>query len=86
MTSFVKTPGDEKPLETKDVKVEEVLEPVLVSRFKASPQMWDEAMNLADMLQFCRPHLTRTESRFINKYIRPMGIKHVVLQSEFPVA
>jgi hypothetical protein len=45
------------------------------SRFKAKPALWEEAMRFADMLTYCRPHQSRTESRFLNDYIRPVGIK-----------
>lgn len=45
------------------------------SRFKASPELWAEAMGVATMLTYCRPHLSKTEQVFINRYLRPIGIK-----------
>ncbi len=87
MTSFVKgttaeqTEGSaemqppEAEAQTKQevVKVEQPEQP-LVSRLKADPQMWKEAINFSEMLSYCRPNGSRTEARFINQYIRPVGI------------
>ena len=87
MTSFVKTPTAEqnqgsaetKPPEAEAKTSQEVVtveqpEPPLFSRIKANPQLWKEAINLSEMLTYCRPHGTRTEARFINEYIRPAGV------------
>lgn len=47
----------------------------LVSRLKPSPQVWNDALKFCDMLTFCRPHKSRTEHKFIGKYLAPLGVK-----------
>ena len=82
MTAFFKSAEqstETKPPETV-AETEKVAEQAveLVSRIKASPMMWGDAIVLSEMLAYCRPHSSRTESRFINKYIRPVGNKYGV--------
>lgn len=55
----------EKPVETK--KIPE-------SRIKSDPKLWEEAMELANMLTFCRPNQSKTERKFIAKYLVPLGV------------
>lgn len=57
----------EKPIEAKPAAPE--------SRIKSDPKSWDEAMELAQMLRYCRPHGSRTERKFIAKYLVPLGVK-----------
>ncbi len=44
------------------------------SRLKATPGLWDEACVVGEMLEYCRPHRSKTERRFINKFIKPHGV------------
>lgn len=54
----------EKPAETK----------VPESRIKSDPVLWAEAMELAQMLTYCRPDKSKTERKFIAKYLVPLGV------------
>lgn len=47
---------------------------VPLSRVFTDPKLWQEAHELSDMLTYCRPHLSRTESKFIAKFIFPLGV------------
>ncbi len=44
------------------------------SRIKSDPKLWAEASELADMLTYCRPHLSKTERQFIAKYLVPLEV------------
>lgn len=46
---------------------------LLPSRVKDDPKLWAEALEFADMLTYCRPDQSRTERKFIAKYIFPLG-------------
>lgn len=67
MTSFENNSQDTK-------KSGELIHLPEIPRLKADKNKWAEAMQFAEMLNYCRPHLSRTESKFINRYIRPVGI------------
>lgn len=61
-----------KPGETALVVVPEAELPA--SRIKSSPGLWTQAMELANMLTFKRPHASRTERLFITQYLSPLGV------------
>lgn len=73
MTTFDKT-ATSAETKQEEAKAEEQSQQ-LVSRLKASPAMWNDALNLCDLLSYCRPHLSGTEQRFIHQHIKPIGIK-----------
>ena len=73
MESF--DPKGSETVETKEeAKVEEQAVE-LVSRLQVSDQIWDEALVLSTMLGYCRPNLSKTERKFVGKFIYPAGVK-----------
>lgn len=72
MTSFQKEAQEPALPET---KTEEPAPPILTSRLKADPKLWEDAYNLATMLTYCRPAFNKTEHKFIGKFIWPIGVK-----------
>lgn len=44
------------------------------SRVKETPELWTQASEFADMLTYCRPDRSRTEGKFIAKYLFPLGV------------
>lgn len=73
-TKAADTQTAETETKTTETKAIVVKEPP-ASRVKSNPKLWHEAAELADMLTFCRPHLSRTESKFIAKYLVPLKVK-----------
>lgn len=69
------TPPETEKTGQQVVKAEEAAK-ALVSRMKVSPQMWGEAVQFSKMLAYCRPHMSRTEGRFIRDYMKPIGVKY----------
>lgn len=67
MTEFQ---GKQEAPEKEPVKVE-----LPTSRVRNDPELWKEACVFADMLTFCRPHLSKTERKFIAKFLVPVGVK-----------
>lgn len=67
----------EKESPTKETKAEE---PVEQREYPKSvifnnPKLWEEALEFANMLTYCRPHGTKAERQFIAKYLVPLGIQ-----------
>ena len=77
MTSYVNTKGEVVVTEPKEEKKpEEKVEekPLLEPRFKNNKKLWNEAMWIADMHTFRRPHQSKSEMAFIRKFIVPVGV------------
>lgn len=60
------TKEPEKPIELKALPASPV---------KSDPKSWEEALELAQMLTYCRPHGSKTERQFIAKYLVPLGMQ-----------
>lgn len=73
MTSFT-TETDKAASETAEEK-EKPQELVPFSRIEGNPPVWKDALRLAQMLTFCRPHQSKTESAFIKEFLIPLGVR-----------
>lgn len=74
MTSFTtetNTAESESAQETQEKSEEKKL----VSRIEGNPEIWKDALKLAHMLTFCRPHMSKTENGFIKEFLLPLGIQ-----------
>lgn len=66
----------ESPPQAEETKTEVVVPPPMADpRFKSDKKLWNEAMSFATMLNYCRPDKSKTEQKFINRYLRPIGVK-----------
>ncbi len=68
---------DAGPIVAPPKEPEKPVEPKIpASRIKSDPKLWAEAMEFAEMLQYCRPHGSKTEKQFIAKYLIPLGVQY----------
>lgn len=74
MTSFT-TETNTAESESAQETQEKPEEKQLVSRIESNPEVWKDALRLAHMLTFCRPHMSKTENGFIKEFLLPLGIK-----------
>lgn len=75
MTQFTGT-TDAGPIVTKEPEKPEPKAVVLASRIQGDPKMWEEAMEFAGMLTYCRPSGSKAEKKFIARYIIPLGVSY----------
>lgn len=71
-TDAAKGSETENKAEKKEAVVVE--ENIPASTVRSDNALWKSACVYADMLSYCRPHKSRTEGRFIAKYIWPLGV------------
>lgn len=82
MTSFEAKPDAVKTSETSvadatgtEAKKPEI-QPIVVpqSRIQRGTKLWEEAIDLCNMLTYCRPDGSKTEKKFIARYLVPLDV------------
>ena len=55
-------------------KAAEIVVEPLKSRVFEDKKLWEQSDEYATMLSYCRPHNSKTEAKFISRYIVPLGV------------